>query len=71
MPAKAAAVGFAIALPACRTLAVGPVLSEDRLAVRVDLAEGDGFESRSFESKGKSSYSAEQINVKHTLPAFP
>jgi hypothetical protein len=35
------------------------VLSQYALAIGINLAEGDGAHSGSFEAKGKSSYAAE------------
>lgn len=46
----------------------GPVLTEDSLAVGVDLTEGDGTESAgSFESKAESADAAEEVeDTKHS-----
>jgi hypothetical protein len=45
---------------------IGPVLSQDGSAERVDFAKGDGFESCAFQSKAESSNAREQVEQPHS-----
>jgi hypothetical protein len=76
LPPRSASVAFGEAQSGCGKLSdisvnrdIWPVLSEHGLAIGIDLAEGDGSHSGSFEAEAEAADSAEKVEDIHKTPA--